>query len=182
MSDEYLPWVGKVTQIGMQILELSTHRFSDRKTLLGTPEERSDFTRNEGFETLSETWLQSGSNASGASIAFKVAFGLVALDDKVAAKKILQAEERDSGPPASSSGTAKVAKHFGTLQKVEIGHGEPSGKETEELRALALEQIKGHTAGVNTVADHFSFVSEKSIKLVPRDQISIARARRIAKN
>ena len=182
MSDECLPWVGKVTQIGMQMLmELSTHRFSDRKTLLGTPEERSDFTRNEGFETLCETWLQSGSNASGASIAFKVAFGFVVLDDEVAAKKILQAEEQDSGPTASSSGTAEVAKHFGTLQKVKIGHGEPSGEEAEELRALVLEQIKGHTAGVNTVADHFPLVSEKSIKLIPGDRISVARAR-IAKN
>jgi hypothetical protein len=81
---------------------------------------------NKGVETFGKSRLQFLSDACGATTAIKVAFSFMAPGHQVDAEEILQAEEKDSGSTASNGCAAEVAKHFGILHEVEIGHGQPS--------------------------------------------------------
>ena len=91
-------------------------------------------------------------------------------------EKILEAEEKDAGPSASCSGTTEVTEHFGALEKVKVRHAEPSSKKAQKLSSLIIKKKENHPAGLDTIADHFAFMSEETIKLLSRDRVPIARA------
>jgi len=99
----------------MDELEFSMDRRSDLESSLPPPKERSNLTRDQRVEPFGKTWLQSCRNAGSTTIANKIILRFMVLGHKMDAKKILETEEKDSGPSASSSSTTEVTEHFGTL-------------------------------------------------------------------